>query len=182
MSVLLIRHGQTPSNAQGCYLGGRTEEDLSPAGVAQLRARAYPPVQRVYASPMRRCLQTARLIYPALAPIVVEGFRECDFGDFEGKTYAELNGRADYQAWIDSGGALPFPHGESQADFAARCVRAYERLLPDLYTQDAALVVHGGTIMAIMAAFALPRRDYFDYQLKNGEGVLLEADGGWRRL
>ena len=37
-----------------------------------------------------------------------------NFGSFEGKTYFDLNGNEDYQRWIDSGGTLPFPGGESR--------------------------------------------------------------------
>ena len=182
MSVLLIRHEQTAGNLQGRYIGCRTEEDLLPASIVRLKTAAYPPVQRLYCSPMRRCLQTAQAIYPRLQPIIINDFRECDFGLFEGKNYAELNGDPQYQAWIDSGGTLPFSQGESQAEFSARCVRAYEKLLPDLQGVDAALIVHGGTVMAIMAAFALPKRDYFSYQVANGQGFCLNPDGSWHAL
>ena len=47
--------------------------------------------------------------------------KECDFGDFENKNYKELSGNPDYQAWIDSGGALPFPGGEDPEGFRNRC-------------------------------------------------------------
>ena len=129
MRLILIRHGQTRGNLERRYIGCRTDEPLCEAGVAALRTRTYPPAARVFASPMRRCLETAALIYPGVEPELVEDFRECDFGAFEGMNYAELNGRADYQAWIDSGGELPFPGGESRAAFAARCARACEALM-----------------------------------------------------
>ena len=182
MSVLLIRHGLTAGNLEGRYIGCRTDEGLCAVGIEALRQAAYPPVRRLLISPMRRCAETAALLYPGIAPEVVPDFRECDFGAFEGKNYAELNGRADYQAWIDSGGALPFPGGESRADFAARTVHAFDALLPALWDQDAAVIAHGGTLMAIMAAHATPVRDYFDYQVKNGAGFRLARDGCWRRL
>ena len=86
---------------------------------------------------MRRCVETANLLYPGVPQAIIGSFRECDFGDFENKNYAELNGRADYQAWIDSGGELPFPHGESRAQFAARCVTAFEQIRQQ--DEDAAL-------------------------------------------
>ena len=85
-------------------------------------------MSRVFVSPLRRCVETANLLYPGVPQTIIGSFRECDFGDFENKNYAELNGRADYQAWIDSGGELPFPHGESRAQFAARCATAFEQI------------------------------------------------------
>ena len=179
---MLIRHGKTQGNLEGRYIGARTDEPLCAEGLAALRERRYPAAERVLVSPMRRCIETARLIYPALEPELIEDFRECDFGLFEGRNYAELNGRADYQAWIDSNGTLPFPGGESQASFSARCVAAFRALLPGLWARDTALVVHGGTIMAIMAEFARPAESYYDYQVKNGAGFILREDGAWERL
>ena len=182
MRWVLIRHGQTQGNLEGRYIGCRTDEALCAAGAEALRKRAYPPVERVYASPMRRCLERAAIIYPEHKPMIVEALRECDFGAFEGLNYAELNGRADYQAWIDSGGQMPFPGGESQRSFAARCADAFEALWAAEKEGDCALVAHGGTIMAIMARYARPRGDYFDFQVRCGAGFILREDGGYERL
>ena len=181
MRYLLIRHGQTAGNLEGRYIG-RTDESLCSQGVAALRARRYPPVNRVLVSPMRRCLETAALITPGCPVTVVEDFRECDFGVFEGKNYAELNGRADYQDWIDSGGTLPFPGGESRDGFSRRCVAAFERAAAELDDGCCAVIVHGGTVMAVMEAFARPHRPYFDWQVGCGEGFVLNDDGAWERL
>lgn len=186
MRTALIRHGKTQGNLEGRYIGCRTDEGLCPAGMKELREKMaekkYPPVQRVFASPMRRCLETARLLYPAVPLLIIPDFRECDFGDFEGRNYEELNGRPDYQAWIDSNGSLPFPHGESQAQATERIVGAFDRLLPALRALPCAVIAHGGTLMAIMSVYARPKRDYFSYQVKNGEGFLLDLDGAWTRL
>ena len=181
MSVLLIRHGLTAGNLAGRYIGCRTDEPLCEEGIAALKKQSYPPVRRVLISPMLRCAQTARLLYPEIEPEIVPDFRECDFGRFEGKSYAELNGDPDYQAWIDSGGVLPFPGGEARQAFIDRCVHAFESI-EDLWQQETAIIAHGGTLMAIMQAQARPQRDYFDYQVKNGQGFRLFADGAWEIL
>ena len=182
MSVVLIRHGKTAGNLACRYIGCRTDEPLCEAGIAALKTGIYPMAERVFVSPMRRCLETAALLYPHIVPVIVPDFRECDFGRFEGRNYGELNRRKDYQAWIDSGGELPFPDGESRVDFAVRCVRAYQQLPPPPEETAWAVIAHGGTLMAIMEAFALPRRGYFDYQTANGGGYVLHADGSWERL
>ena len=180
MKWILIRHGQTQGNREHRYIGCRTDEPLCPEGSAQLQTRHYPPVSRVFVSPMRRCVETANLLYPGVPQAIIGSFRECDFGDFENKNYAELNGRADYQAWIDSGGELPFPHGESRAQFAARCVTAFEQIRQQ--DEDCAVVAHGGTLMAIMEKFAVPEGGYFDFQAGNGEGFVMEEDGRYARI
>ena len=98
MSWILIRHGLTEGNLQKRYVGCRTDEPLCPEGIRQLKQHPYPAVQRVYTSPMRRCLETAAVLYPGLSPQIIPDFRECDFGAFEYRNYAELNGLEDYQA------------------------------------------------------------------------------------
>ncbi|MBR0464055.1 MAG: histidine phosphatase family protein [Clostridia bacterium] len=182
MTVYLIRHGKTAGNLHGRYIGCRTDEPLCSEGVAFLQRMTPPQVRRVYTSPMKRCLETASILYPDIEPCVVEDFRECDFGAFEGLNYAELNGRADYQSWIDSGGEAAFPGGEGRASFARRSVRAFEALNLWRGEGDCALVVHGGTIMAVMEAFARPKGAYFDFQIPCGEGYALNEDGTYRRI
>ena len=177
MRWILIRHGKTKGNLEGRYIGCRSDEPLCPEGTEELVQGTYPAVSRVYTSPMRRCLETAELLYPGIDPEIVPEFRECDFGEFEGKNYAELNGRDDYQAWIDSGGELPFPGGESRAEFAVRCLKAFEEIRKKAPQEDCALIVHGGTVMAIMEQYGLPQKPFFDYQTPNGCGFILEADG-----
>ena len=131
---------------------------------------------------MKRCLETAGIIYPGLPVRIIPDFRECDFGAFEYKNYTELNGNADYQAWIDSGGTLPFPGGESREAFSARSVAAFRSLPPCGEKENRALIVHGGTIMAIMEAMASPKGSYYDFQVRNGFGYILENDGSYRTL
>lgn len=143
MSWILIRHGMTQGNLERRYVGCRTDEPLCAEGIARLKQGVYPEVRKVYASPMKRCTETAAILYPTIKAEIIPDFRECDFGEFEYQNYEELNGRADYQAWIDSGGELPFPGGESRASFAARSLAAFRSLLPGADGDDCALIVHG---------------------------------------
>lgn len=45
---------------------------------------------------------------------------------------------------------------------------------------DAVLIIHGGTIMAILSAFAMEKKDYYAWGCGNGSGYLLTVmeDGG----
>lgn len=182
MKWVLIRHGQTQGNLEHRYIGCRTDEPLCVQGIEKLKEKIYPVVHRVFVSPMKRCIETAHILYPDIPLEVVEDFRECDFGDFENKNYVELNGRADYQAWIDSNGEMPFPKGESRQEFAARCVKAFDELLKRNIQGDCAIIAHGGTIMAIMERCAVPKGNYYDFQVKNGEGYILGDDGTYAEL
>ena len=97
--------------------------------------------------------------------------RECDFGQFEGKTYEQLKKNAAYIKWLKSGGITAFPGGEDQEEFRKRCVEGMKkqvRFLIARHVKYAAFVVHGGTIMAVLSS--LTGGEYFDFQVKNGEG------------
>jgi alpha-ribazole phosphatase len=178
--IVLIRHGKTAGNLRRNYIG-RTDEPLCAEGVAELRrkiaAEIYPPVELLFCSPMRRCLETAALIYPGIEPTVIDDLRECDFGDFENKNYLDLSGNAEYQKWVDSGGRLPFPNGDGREAFAERCCRGFEQAASQLLRvkpKRAAFVVHGGTIMALVEHYA--GCDYFEAGCDNGCGWQLNFD------
>lgn len=170
MKINLIRHGQTAGNLESRYIG-TTDEPLCSAGMEALRSRRYPAHGVLICSPMKRCIQTAQTIYPGVKPTIMHELRECYFGAFEGKNYRELNGDPVYQRWIDSGGNLPFPGGESPEEFRARCCAGFARAVAENHSVDIiTFVVHGGTIMAVMERFAVPRRGYFDWRCANGCG------------
>ncbi len=177
MAFILIRHAATKGNLERRYIGCRTDE-----GILDFSPRAVPKARRVVTSPLLRCIQTARILYPDIAPEIVSDFRECDFGNFEGRNYLELSGDPAYQAWIDSDGEAPFPNGESKARFSERVVSAFAPFWMDPPKEDIAFVVHGGTIMAIMEKFALPKGRYYDFAVPNGCGYVLQRDGSYRRV
>ena len=175
--LIFIRHGKTSGNLRGAYIG-RTDEPLCDEGIKELEKKDFPPADIVVSSPMRRCIQTADIIYPYVPIKIYNDLRECDFGDFENKSYAELNGDPYYQAWIDSGGKIPFPNGEGHMDFTDRCCNAFLQAVSENEGKAIAFVVHGGTVMSVLERFAEPKKGYYDYMIKNGCGYQTElADG-----
>jgi alpha-ribazole phosphatase len=164
------------------YIGNRTDLPLSPEGVRELSQMRevveYPEIERLYTSPMLRCKQSANIIYPGFEPHVVEELTEYDFGEFEGKNYADLQSDPRYTQWVEGGCISACPGGESREEFSLRVCAAFEDIVHKLHArgeESATFVVHGGTIMAIMARFALPKKDYFTYQLKNCRGYICDC-------
>lgn len=194
--LILIRHGKTAGNLLGRYIGSRTDEPLCDEGREELAGKQLPEVERLYVSPMKRCVETAEILWPGFDRKKMQkvmDLRECDFGDFENKNYKELSGNGDYQAWIDSNGTLPFPNGESMDAFKGRCLEAFARIVEEVSGAEqewiasgktgifrAGIVVHGGTIMAILEQYGYPKAAYFDYQVKNGCGYRLTPVEGTR--
>lgn len=200
ITLALIRHGETRSNKEHRYLG-KTDEGLSEEGRKELRRHGrqlekdgqhgtYPRVDMLFSGPMCRCRETAAILYPDIAPVIIEEWTETDFGIFEGKNYEELKDDRQYQAWIDSGGRMAFPEGESREAFICRCIKGFGRVQETLreekkrtghFPGTVGLVVHGGTIMALLCTYL--GGDYFDYRTANGEVYLCrltESEGDFR--
>lgn len=172
MKVYFIRHGKTKGNLEGRYVG-RTDEGLQEDFIYELKEKNMPVVDGIYVSPMRRCIETCGHMYPGREYEIVENLKEMDFGDFEYKSFDELNGDILYQSWVDSNGTLPFPGGESMITFQVRCKSAFEKAIENAMEsgyKEVAFVVHGGTIMALLDAYSEPHKDYFYWQVKNGCG------------
>lgn len=186
MLIYLIRHGKTAGNLSGRYIG-KTDEGLCPEGRTALEAirqrflsgkDALPRPETVYTSTLKRTRETAAVLFPDLPVCVRAGFNECDFGEFEYKNYRELSGNPSYQKWVDSGGTLPFPGGESHENFVNRSAETFSRAVEELSAgkKTAAFVVHGGTVMAVMERFAFPQNGFYAWQVKNGCGFAAELD------
>ena len=181
MEVYLIRHGKTAGNREGRYIG-TTDEPLCPAGIEELKtcwSAGSPEAEIVYTSDLLRTRQTAVLLFPDAEKRVRTGLRETDFGAFEGKNYQELNGRADYQAWIDAAAEAAPPGGEARVAFIERTKEAFDAAADELCSGKigrAAFVVHGGTIMAILSSYGDPACSFYDWQAKNGCGYLVHLD------
>ncbi|MCD7865769.1 MAG: histidine phosphatase family protein [Clostridiales bacterium] len=178
MEVLLLRHGKTQGNQEKRYVGC-TDEPLLQDAAAELKQSGYGNFHpdMVYVSPMRRCRETAEILFPECMcgnrMIICRELRETDFGAFEYKTYGDLKDNPVYQAWIESGGMLAFPGGESGTDFRQRSRRAFLACLRHARAREirkAAIVTHGGVIMSVMEAYARPKADFYSWQLQNGCG------------
>lgn len=180
MDVYLIRHGLTKSNRELRYLG-RTDEPLSDEGRADAeRTGRFPAVHTVATSPMLRARQTAGILFPNAELVVYGGFREMDFGDFEGRLSDELAGDAAFLDWIRTDCALPCPGGETAEGFLGRCEDALLSAVRDVYGRgdDRLIVVtHGGVIMTLMQRYSGDaEKTFFDWYPKNCSGYRASLD------
>lgn len=180
MRIELIRHGLTVLQEEHKYQG-ISDVPLSNAGKHNLKP-SERPVSVVHVTPLRRTGETATILFPEAKQISVKDFTEMNFGDFEGRSAAELS--ADpllskaYQDWVDSFCEGPCPHGESKAQFQERVCNAFELLLYDICgagETELTIVAHGGTIMALLERYAEPHRSYFDWHTESGHGFVLDT-------
>ena len=182
MRVWLLRHGATVYNDSRRYQGW-SDIPLSARGLGELRrAEISPPI--VYVSPLRRAKQTAAVLFPEAELVDVPDFREMDFGAFEGRNFQELADDSVYRLWVEGGCVAQTPGGESRAAFTGRVCGAFASLVEaalDAGKPQLVILAHGGTQMAALERYALPRRDYFDWCGPLAGGFVLETDAGtWR--
>ena len=176
MLIYLLRHGLTEYNAQKRYQGQR-DIPLSPEGAAQLCKADFDP-DVVYVTPLQRTSQTAKIVFPHAKLVVVDGLKEMCFGSFEGRNFIEMEHDPDYQAWVQANCESSCPDGERKADFSDRICRTFAQLVDKALAageQRLVILAHGGTQMAAMERFALPRRDYYDWCGPNAGGYVLDA-------
>lgn len=173
MKIWLIRHGETKGNSERRYIGS-TDEGLSEKGTEQARAFAAPAVEKLLVSPMKRCRETANIIFPNIPYTLCEGLRECNFGLFEGKTADELADIPAYRTWVAGGCKGDIPGGESVVAFKARCCESFlSAVMNAPECNSLGLVIHGGCIMAILERYE-GGRSFYDYHIGNCEAVLCE--------
>lgn len=150
MSILLIRHGETPLNVARVLQP--TDTPLSTRGVAQARALARRlaslNVTAILASDLPRAWQTAEIVAAATgAPLeATELLRERNFGDWRGQAYDALPG--DPLAMTSTP-----PGGESAAVFEARVAQAFALIAQRgaATTGSLAVVTHGVVIRSLLA-------------------------------
>jgi probable phosphoglycerate mutase len=157
--VLILRHGETDSNAGG-VIQGWLPVPLNERGRAQSRLLAnrlksfVPRVHRLISSDLVRARQTAEPIEHTLGLQAVfdPRWRERGLGEMEGKMIGER------ETWRAASGETDAAGAESVDVFRERARLAFESLRAE-YPKDSAVAVvtHGGTIRSILHHFGTGR-------------------------
>ena len=118
-TLLLVRHAPTTATRAAAFPAG---EELDERGRAQAAAAAFPRSADVVTSPALRCRQTAEAA--GLAAGVDEAIAECDFGNWAGRTLADVDEEdpGAVRAWMLHADAAPHG-GESLEIFCTRVAR-----------------------------------------------------------
>lgn len=152
--ILLIRHATSVANASGTLAGRLPGIGLDETGQAQaaiLKDRLQSvKFDQVLSSPLERCMRTAQLA--GLAPRTDYRLNECDYGEWAGRSLADLSGEplwSDIQARPQD---VVFPGGESMKGMRARAIDAVKEAAA---TADMSGVVglfsHADVVKAIMS-------------------------------
>ena len=163
-ATLLLRHGQTPMSVQKRYAGlsPKTDAPLTDTGVRQAVAAAKrlasAGIDAIVASPLQRTVRTAEQVAAVTGvPVLTdEGFRETNFGAWEGLTFAEVRERwpSELTTWLADPSVAP-PGGESFDQVSERVTAALHRILAERAHQTVLIVSHVTPIKTLVAAALL---------------------------
>ncbi len=150
--LYLVRHGATANNrARPPRLQGRrTDPALSEEGRRQARRTAdflaHAAIRAVYSSPLARARQTAEAIAAphTLAVEIVDDLTEIDVGDWEGRTWEEIEAtdREAYRAFMADPAANPYLGGETIGHAAARSTPVLQHLMEENPGRAVVAVAH----------------------------------------
>jgi broad specificity phosphatase PhoE len=150
LTLLLIRHGETALNAESRFRG-RFNVDLNDRGRSQAEALArglpgFFPIDHIYSSPLKRCLETARPLATALGlPVVAEPrLIDLDYGEWQGRLIAEVAEQFphDYGAWLAGDLSFRFPGGEPLGAPAERLRSFIDEVIERHQGEVVAMVTH----------------------------------------
>lgn len=139
MTLFIVRHGRTESNAAGLLLG-RADPPLDDTGRAQAASLASvvsSPV-RVVSSPLRRCRETAAAFGTDVE--VDERWIELDYGDWDQTPIASVPA-GDWARWRADLDFRP-PGGETLRELGVRVRAACDDLVSSARTDDVVVVTH----------------------------------------
>ena len=157
--IIAIRHGETAWNVT-TLIQGQLDICLNERGrwqAAQLaQALADEPISAIYASDLTRAWETAQAVAAhqtvAITPEI--GLRERGFGEFEGRTFAEIEAELPDQAlrWRSRDPTFSPAGGETLVALQERVLEAAARLAARHPGELIALVGHGGVMDVLYRA------------------------------
>lgn len=183
-NVYVARHGETTWNLEGRYQG-RRDSALSALGVRQGLALANAfaqtrSLERVVASPLLRCMATARFTADALDLTVEEEPQiiEIAHGTWEGRLRGEIteNDAERMRIWRQDPANVSFEGGESLRDVQARWNAFARSFAP---AGDTLVVTHDAVVrVALLHETGRPLDDLWRVPVENAAYAVFEVENG----
>ena len=157
MDLILVRHGETETNRlgkiQGVSQAALNERGLEQAAAAARALHGETPFT-LYASPLRRAVQTADAISSrtGIGVVTEHGLIEMDVGEFEGLTGRQLRERFPdvMRSWDEDAYSTLMPGGESLEIVSERAWGTVARLADVHADETVVAVTHNFTIQMIL--------------------------------
>lgn len=189
-SFVLVRHGAHDWLGRG-IAGRMPGVSLNEKGRTQARQLVERLSQRavaaIYSSPIERAQQTAAPLAQArgLGVAIDDAFSEIDFGEWTGRTFAELEADHDrWRAWCERKSVAAAPGGEVFTAVQRRVMDGLERLRR-LHHPDEAVAVfsHGDIIKAAVAGVLGLSVDHIErFEIAPASVSVIDAGDGWAQV
>lgn len=187
--IILIRHGETHWNREGRIQGSEADSDLTPLGREQARCLANrlvdDGIRVLYSSDLGRTRATAAPIGAATGLAIVhdKALRERAYGEFEGRTFAEIESGfpVEYARLRSRDPHYAPPRGESAAQFRERVLAALLAIAARESGKRVAVVTHGGVLgILYREAMGMTLEARRSYSIANASlNHFRFADGRW---
>jgi len=196
--IHIIRHGIT-EGIQKKYFYGWVDLPVVEEGFDELemfkKADIYPKFDYsdalFYTSGLTRANQTLETIFGDVEYEANPKLKEINFGDWELKTYHDLESTNKWQEWMeDTTGDFRFPNGDSAKSFFERIIEGYNEVLKNHKMKElshrhdgkdavSVIVCHGGTIASIMLDQFPGQKQYLmDWTPHTGCGYSIYYENG----
>lgn len=159
LKIFFVRHGETIYSQTGGYCGS-IDPPLTSEGqeMAAAFADAYQsmPWDAIYCSPMKRTVSTAKPLCEAvgLEMQLRDGLREIHYGEWEGKTQAEVKEQfpEDYVRWLTEPAWNPPTGGETSVEIASRASLVITEIQQTCSSGNVLVVSHKATIRVLLCS------------------------------
>jgi probable phosphoglycerate mutase len=186
--LVLVRHALHDWIGRG--IAGRLPGvSLNEQGRAQAQAfvRTVPAegVAALYASPQQRAQETAQPIAARVRlPVrTVPEFDEIDFGEWTGRTFAEMDATPGWRDWVERRSSWTPPGGEPFMRVRDRVVEGARRLQREHPSGTVIVVSHGDPIKALLAthlSMSLDELERFDIACASFSAI--DLGEGWAKV
>lgn len=183
MNLLMIRHGEIPSNVNKVY-AGRSLERLTEKGVQQAKQVSKKlknyKVDALYSSPIQRALQTAQILSKVIGIDlrVDDSFRELEMGPWEGMSEADVEKRYpnEWSIWNSSPAELKLSGRESLDDLLQRVLTGISGIKAE-HSGNIVIVTHVAIIRVLLLWHAnMSLNLYKTIHVPNGEIFKIKID------
>ncbi len=179
MKLILIRHGLSKANILKQFCGW-TDTPLVEKGaleLAELKEKIkFPEVEALFSSPLTRCLDSAKILYPNNQVIIIDNLKEINFGDWEGMSHEQLKDDLYYQNWLENYQTVTHPNGESRVEFLERIKTGFAEVCEQSRQsnyQTVAIMCHSAVIRTYLKEIVCFKEEV---SVKNGSGYIIDLE------
>ncbi len=178
--LYLIRHTSVSVPKNTCY--GQTDVPLATTFEGELEAVRQQleglKYDRVFSSPLSRCVKLARRFVGEKELILDKRLMEMNFGDWEMKNWDDIHYSDQGKEWFGQYTTARCPNGESFADMTARVREFYEEIKKRSRAgEKVAIFTHAGVIRSFMTILeGVSPEETFERSVSYGQLLVMQDD------